>query len=330
MQKIGRKSFWLIVLIILLILPNIISSFYTMHLINVALIYVILTIGYDFVFGRAGQVSFAQVAFFGIGSYFSALLTVDYGLSFWVAMPIAVVASGLIAVILGIPVFRLKGHYLSIATMGLAMIVQQVLINWIDVTHGVLGVKNIPSPSFFGIDLAGDRHYYYLILFFLVASIMVAININKSHVGQSFVALRRGEFGLEAVGVNTMVLKIQAFALSGVYGGLAGALYAHLNGYISPDFYGMSQIIVFLAMMVIGGRCSILGATIGSVLITFLPEWLRFLADYYMAVYAAILILLMIFMPSGLAGLINMLKGRLLAWKKGTAKKGVSMNGDNS
>lgn len=240
-------------------------------------------------------------------------------------LPVALLLTGFLAVILGWSIFRLKGHYLAIATLGLSQIVIQILVNWRAVTHGVMGVKNIPAPSLLGLELATEKQFYYLAFAFALVGLLFARNIIKYHIGQQLIALRGGEFGLETIGINTSKLKILAFALSAVYSGLGGALFAHLTGFTSPDFYGMNQMIVFLAMLIIGGRSSILGASLGAILITFLPEWLRFLKDYYVAVYALILIFLMIFMPSGLVGVIRLVLTNFIPRISNFRKKGASV-----
>lgn len=235
----------------------------------------------------------------------------DYHWTFWQALPAAALAGLTVAVVLGFPVFRLKGHYLAIATLGLSQIVQVVVAAWEPVTHGVLGVRNIPAPQVFGVALDSEVKLLPLLLAFASLAVLVTLAVERSHVGRTFTALRSGEFGLEAVGIRTAQVKVTAFALSGVFGAVAGSLFAHQAGYISPDFFGLGQIIIYLAMLLIGGKGTIPGCLLGATLITFLPEWLRFLQHWYMVVYGVVLILLMIFMPGGLVGLWTAVLRRL-------------------
>lgn len=286
--------------------PNVIPSAYWMRLVNIALINVIAVMGLDFSWGLCGQVSFAQAAFFGIGSYTSAILMVDHGLSFWAALPFVFLVSLAFGIALGLPTLRLRAQYLALATIGFQQVAYLVLESWTPITHGAFGIGTIPVPSVGGFQLNSDRRYYYLILAFIVAASIAYVRIRNSRIGRGMQSVREAELASEAMGVPTTKIKVTAFALSAVYAGIGGALYASLVGYIGPDSFNFAKAVEFVTMLLIGGPGYLAGSLIGAPLLTFVPEWLRFLQTYGSAVDALIIILLLIYRPGGLWGLVRM------------------------
>lgn len=281
---------------------------YYQHLGCVAGVFAILVLGYDFILGRAGQFSFGHIAFFGIGAYTSALLSVNWSVSFWLALPAAALASSLFGLFIGVPVLRLRGPYLAIATLGFAEIVRLVLARWDKVTRGVDGIAGIKAPAIGPLIFDNTVSFYYIILFFLGLMIFIAERIHRGKYGRLLVAIRENELAAEVMGIDTSKGKIMAFVLSALYAGVAGSLYAHLFSYISPETFDIEHAIVVLYMLIIGGSGSTAGAILGAVLLTFLPEWLRFLKDYYLLLYGIGIILMMIFIPYGIIGLIRQLR----------------------
>ncbi|MCL5962240.1 MAG: ATP-binding cassette domain-containing protein, partial [Chloroflexi bacterium] len=311
-HKAVTFALWLALAVIVLVIPQVVTSRYFMGLIVLAGIYSILVLGFNFALGYTGQISLGHAAFYAIGAYTSALLAVNLKLPFWVTLPSSALFAGLSGAAVGLPCLRLRGHYLALATLGLGEIVRLVLQNWIELTKGTSGIRNIPPPSFGSLVLDNNTSFFYLVVLLVALLAFVSWRVERSKFGRSFFAIREQEVAAEAVGINTTSRKVLAFAISAAYAGIAGSLYAHGTTFITPDVFSFEESVIIATMLLIGGIGSVGGALLGSVLITFLPEMLRFLKDWYMLAYGVGIVLLMLFLPSGLFGLIKKLSRNLL------------------
>jgi branched-chain amino acid transport system permease protein len=273
-----------------------------MAVINLAGINVIIALGYFLLLGLTGQLNLAQAGFMGVGAYAAGLLTVKAGWSVWPSALVAVAVAALGGVLLGLPSFRLRGHYLAIATLGFNIIFVLVLRNWETLTNGSDGIPGIPSPVVFGFELGDKSRYYYLVLACVGFCIALAAWLRKSRFGMALQGIREDEIAAMAAGVDVFRYKVFGFALCAAYCGLGGVLYAHLMRFVSPGDFAFSRSFSFLIMSVLGGVQSIAGTVVGAALVTILPEWLRFLEDIYMLIFALSVLFIMIFLPSGLAG----------------------------
>jgi branched-chain amino acid transport system permease protein len=214
--------------------------------------------------------------------------------------------AALFGVLLGIPTLKLSGHYLAVATIGFGIILQLLLVNEIWLTKGSDGITKIPSPWIGSLELKDPGNFFYLAAVSLILFTWGAIHLKDSRVGRALMAIRENEMAAETTGVNTTYYKIMAFALSAGYAGFGGWLFAHsCSHYISPDTFSFDQSVMLLAMAVLGGNRSAIGAIVGATLLTLVPEMLRFLKDSYMMFYAAGIVAIMIYMPSGIAGLVS-------------------------
>jgi ABC-type branched-subunit amino acid transport system ATPase component/ABC-type branched-subunit amino acid transport system permease subunit len=286
--------------------PWVVSSNYWMNLTNLAISFSIACLGLNIVLGYTGQLSLAQAAFWGVGAYTSAILTTRFGMPVWTGMIAAFFVAAFFGVVLGIPTLKLSGHYLAMATIGFGIILQLILINAIWLTGGSDGITKIPSPSIGPLELRDPNVFFYVAALSLLLLTWAAIRLKGSRVGRAFMAIRENEMAAETTGVDSTYYKIMAFALSAGYAGFGGWLFAHSGShYISPDTFSFEQSVMLLAMAVLGGNGSAVGAIVGAVLLTLLPEVLRFLKDSYMMVYAAGIVVVMIFMPGGIAGLVR-------------------------
>jgi branched-chain amino acid transport system permease protein len=291
---------------VVLLLPRFITSSYWLNLINLAISFSIACLGLNIVLGYAGQLSLAQAAFWGVGAYTSAILTTQLGLPVWAGMFAAFFVAALCGVLLGIPTLKLSGHYLAMATIGFGIIVQLILVNEIWLTKGSDGITKIPSPWIGSFELKDPATFFYVAAVSLILLTWGAIHLKNSRVGRAFMAIRENEMAAGATGVDTTYYKIMAFALSAGYAGVGGWLFAHGGShYISPDTFSFEQSVILLVMTVLGGNGSAIGSIVGGTLLTLLPEVLRFLKDSYMMFYAAGIVLIMIFMPRGIAGLVS-------------------------
>lgn len=259
-----------------------------------------LAVGLNLLLGFAGQISLGQAAFYGLGAYFSGVLTATHGWNPWLALLAAAVAVGLLAFGIGFPILKLKGHYLAMATLGFGIIVFIVFNEYVDVTGGPSGLPGIPNLAAAGLTFDNDLKNYYLIWSFALLVILLAVNLVHSRIGRALRAIHDSEVAARVLGVNARLLKVQIFTCSAVISCLAGSLYAHTVTFISPTSFGFHFSVELLTMVVIGGLGSIYGSCLGAVLLTLLPELLRTFQDYDIAVYGMLLIVMTMFLPGGL------------------------------
>lgn len=294
-----------ILLLVMAAAPFLVNPFY-LGVVVLGAVYAIAVLGLYFVMGLTGQLSLAQGAFFGIGAYTAAILSARFGWPFIATMSATVVAGVLVGVVLGYVTLRLTGHYLALATIGLSVIANIVFLQWKPVTNGPDGISGIKPPSIGNFVLSQNFYYYYVVFLVLTVLAAVAWKIKYSRVGRAFLAIREDQLAASATGINVLNFKVLAFTLSTVYGAIAGGLYAHgLTHYISPDNFVFDLSVSMLVMLLLGGQATVPGAIVGAVLVTALPEGLRFLNQYYLAVYGLAVILLVIFLPQGIWGWLD-------------------------
>ena len=291
-----------ILLIALLALPLLLPGQYLLQLVNLGLISLIVVLGLNFITGYCGQINFAQAAFWGIGAYVTAILTLK-GLSFWLAVPVSVLATALCSLLLGIPTLRLRAYYLAMATIAFGEIVQLVLVHWEPVTGGTSGLRNVPGVSIGGHLLVGNTQHYYFLLAWCGLALWLSLRVRASRIGRAMIALRDSEIAAEVMGVDTVRMKMLGLGLSSAYAGLAGSLYVGYVNYVSPDLFSNAQAVLFFVMLVIGGVGSAFGAVLGTIVLTALPEALRFLKEWYLVLYGVGVILMISFLPDGLVSI---------------------------
>jgi len=294
---------------VIMFLPNLLDTGNMTHVLF-GMIYAIAVLGLHYILGLTGQMSLAQAAFWGIGAYTSGILTTRVpGLSPWLGLVAGALTATAFGMLLGIPTLRLKGHYLAMATIGFGIIINLVLLNWTEVTGGADGVRALPYFSILDFKLDTLSRYYYLVLAFLLLLAGAAWRLRRTRVGRSLLAIRENELAAETMGINTTLYKVLAFSLGACYAGISGVLFAHLPNvrYISPDTFSFAQSVTFLAMLVLGGSDSVFGAIFGAIFLNYFPEWLRDLKTGYLAVYGAGVMLIMVFLPVGVVGLIEQL-----------------------
>lgn len=287
-----------------LILPIIFFSMdYFMHVLIMIAIYVMLAQSLNLVMGCGGQSQLGHAAFFGIGAYFTGLLIAKAGWDFWVTLPIAFVGTAIIGLLIGLPSIRVSGDYLGIVTLGFGEITRLVLTNWDSLTNGPMGVPGIPTPSLFGFSLDSKISFFYLVTFFAGATWFIMNRLINSKFGFQLLAIRTDERGAEVLGVNIGLIKVTAFALSAAFAGVAGSIYSSYFSFISPDSFLFTDSLAVLCMVVVGGMGNMAGVVIGAVILTIAPEMFRFLGDYRMLLYGALLTVMVIFRPMGIWGL---------------------------
>lgn len=286
--------------VVVILAGMLVTNAYYLQVLTFIGIHTLLALGLNMLMGYAGQISLGHAAFYGIGAYTSAILTVHLGISPWLALPAAILVAMLVAYLIGMPTLKLSGYYLGMGTLGFGMIVHILLREWSSVTGGASGFVGIPPLSLGPISFAEERNYFYLVWAFVLLGIVICRRIIDSRVGRGLRAIHDGEKAAMAVGVNTSQLKLQVFILSAAFTALAGFLYAHLVYFISPGSFDFVASIRMVTMVVIGGMASIWGALLGASLLTLLPEWLHSFSEFEMLVYGLILMSVMIFLPRGL------------------------------
>ena len=300
-----RAAAWLIALLALAAAPAVVSS-YALHILSTLGIAVILALGLNILMGYAGQVSLANAAFFGIGAYGVAVLGNGTGFTFWLALPLVTLATAAIGLLVGLPALRVSSHYLALATLAFVWTVQVVLINWVNVTGGSPGLATSRAAMGLGVFQA-DWAYYLLILAVTAAMVALAIGIVHSSTGRAFTAIRDNENAAEIMGVNLARYKTMAFAINAFYCAVAGGLQAGLVRFLDPYEFGLWPSIWHLLYIVVGGLGTITGSILGPIVLVSLPEALRTFAEYRELIFAIVLLLTLIYLPGGLAGLASRL-----------------------
>ncbi|WHH58050.1 branched-chain amino acid ABC transporter permease [Petroclostridium sp. X23] len=304
--------------ILLLLIPLFVKNSYYRMLFDQTLINIMVVLGLNFITGLTGQTNLGMAGIFAAGAYTSALFTTKLHFSPWIGLILAIMMGLIVGIVLGWPSLRIKGIYLALTTIGFAEIVRLLLTNLAGITGGTQGVMSIPPYNLFGIKIDNERAYYYLLLGILIMLIMLSLRIINSKWGRAFKAIRDNDEAVEACGINIAEIKIIAFCLSTVYACIAGALYAHLMGYINPSDFNIDLSVKYLMMLMLGGIGSVPGSIIGGIVVTTLPEYLRFLKDYYWLIFSVIVLIIVITLPHGLVSIFK----NPFKQKKGNAKGG--------
>ncbi len=307
-----RENLFLIILALLIILiPLFVKNNYYFTVMNVAGLNTIVVVGLNLLIGFAGQISLGHAAFYGMGAYLSAILTVTYHFPPWPSMAMAMLATGVVAYCVGYPSLKLRGHYLVMATLGFNIIVNIFMVELDNITGGPSGFPGIPNLSIGKLIFDNDFKNFYLIWTFAFFSILASLNLVNSRVGRALKAIHGSEVAANTLGVDTDKYKTKVFVLSAIFASLSGSLYAHYLTFISPrsfDFYYSIQVVT---MVIVGGMGSIWGAFFGAGLLTVLSEMLHVAEKYNIIVYGTILTLVLVSLPEGvIVGLYHFYRRR--------------------
>ncbi len=294
--------------LLIALLPVFVRSSYLLTIMIFIGLHTILTIGLCLLMGYAGQVSLGHAAFYGLGAYASAIATATYDLSPWLGILLSIALTGSIAFAIAQPIFKLKGHYLAMATLGLGYIVYIFFTEASFLTGGPSGLTGVPYLSIAGWAFDRDIKYYYLVWTAVMVVLVASLNIVNSRVGRALRAIHGSEVAAQSVGVNTARLKAQVFVISAIYAGLAGSLYAHYVTFVNPSPFGFHFSVTLVVMASVGGVATVWGAPFGAGVVTVLTEALRAVVprlldhasgEYEIIAFGALLMLIMIFMPQG-------------------------------
>ena len=324
--KIGLQ---ILAIALFFLIPMLEENRYRIFILTRMAINITAALGLSVLIGFTGQMSLGHAAFFGIGAYASAILTKNFGFSFWIALPVVCLLNFVIGLIIGRPALRLKGLYLSLATLGFAELIQLVMSQWKNVTGGWNGFGNIPAPTIGPLSFAKEHQFYYIAIVMALITVFATYRIINSRTGRAMIAIREDELAAESSGVNTTKYKVLAFAISTLFAGLGGSLYAHSVKFISPDSFTINESVVFLSIVVIGGRIgSIPGTIIAGIVLTLVPELLRTFSLYQAMLYGLVIIIIMNLLPDGIGGIINEVSKRLRLRHKSKPKNDGQIGGE--
>lgn len=271
----------------------------------------LVAMGLCLLMGYAGQISLGHASFVGLGAYVSGVMTAKYGLNPWACMFLGVLTSAAIAVLIGGPSLKLRGHYLAMATLAFCIIITVIFNESMAWTGGPDGLAFIPGLDIFGYHLDSVVKYYYLVWLIVTLALALCLNVIGSRVGLALKSIHDSEMAASAVGVNVAKYKIYVFVLSAVMASVAGSLYAHYLNFINPASFDLFVSIKLIIMIILGGLYSLWGAIIGATLITFLNyEWLHYFEEAEVMVYGAIILLVVIFLPDGIVSIPEKIGGR--------------------
>jgi branched-chain amino acid transport system permease protein len=310
--------------LLVLVAPPFLKN-YGIYLLSYWLIFVIATMGLNLTVGYAGQKSLGHAAFFGIGAYTVAIM-MKAGISFWLGLPAAALICFVTGVVLGFPALRVQTIYLAFATLGFNTAIWLVMRNEEWLTGGTFGINGIERPSLFGFSLEGNLAYYYFVLGTAVVMAALQWGLLRSPWGKAFTALRDNPIRAESLGINTRSYTLLSFAIGAVYAGVAGALFASLVQFIEPAPFTVGASIMMYLMVVVGGPGYFLGPLLGSAVGVILPEWLRFAQAWYLFVFGAAVVLLMIWLPDGLLSIPDRIKAKRIAREASAARAAAANN----
>lgn len=309
MKKIKFKPSSFLIFIAAAIFVAVIPSVnqgYSMMILNLGLIYSIATYGLSVMLGLGGQLSFAAVSFMGLGAYFTAnLCSGRFG--FWVdsslTLLLVLLVSTVVAFLIGMILFRLSGTYFTFGTIGLVQVTWSFYLSYKPLFGGPDGISNVATLKIFGWSPANYNQWFYILVVIVLIVALLVERIRRSQLGRSLSAIRDNEIAAQTLGINVYQTKVIAFTIAGVLAALSGALYAMHSQFVSSDMFTFERATSYIIMAMLGGVNNTFGVLVGSVLVTMLPEWLRGMQKYLQLIYGVGVILLMVFMPMGLAGL---------------------------
>jgi len=315
--RLSRRGWFLVAALAIAVTPLVFQDSYWRTNLIICALNVMLAIGLDFILGYAGQLNLGHSAFYGIGAYASTLLIMKLGVPFWAAFVLAMALAGIAGMALSIFAVRLRGHYLAIASLGFAVIVHQVLINWISLTQGPLGIYAIRPPPPIAIpglpviSFGNPANMFWLVAGFALLFYLLLQQLVRSPIGETLTAIREDEVSAASLGINCTAWKVFAFGVGSAIAGAAGAFYAAFVGTLVPDAFIITESFTILAMVIVGGMGTLIGPVWGAILLTLLPEVLRGFGDLRLVLYGLALTLVVLFLPGGLVQASQILRARL-------------------
>jgi ABC-type branched-subunit amino acid transport system ATPase component/ABC-type branched-subunit amino acid transport system permease subunit len=288
------RALWAGLFVAAAALPLLTANTYYLYVASSVGLLTIVTAGLNVLIGFTGQMSLGHAGFYAIGAYAAGVTSVRLGLSPWLGVPVAVLVAAAVGAVVAGAALRVTGPYLAMVTIAFGIIVEGILVEWVSVTNGPGGIFNIPKPPL--------GHAYWIILAVAALALILLANLRRSAWGRALLAVKGSDVAAESLGLSAYYVRIVAFTVSAGFAGAAGGLFAHLNGYISPDSFGLQTSILFLLALLFGGEGRVAGPLLGSVVLTVLPEFLTSLTDYRLILYGSLLMVSIYWLPQGLVG----------------------------
>jgi branched-chain amino acid transport system permease protein len=326
----------LVALLVLPWLPIGDSSNYILRVLTLTMLYMILALGLNIVPGFNGLLDLGFVGFYGIGAYTAGLLTVHFGISFWIIVPLAALNGAMWGILLGAPTLRLTGDYFAIVTFGFSELVVMTMRNELWLTRGPMGLPGIQPPSVFGHPLTKDWEYFYLIIAMLMLVIFVVTRLRDSKIGRAWFAIRENEIAAQCCGINLIQYKVTAFAISASIGAAGGAFFANWFSFLHPDMFKFWESVLILCLIVLGGLGSVIGTMLGALTLIPLSEILRAVLpqEFFNArflIYGLVLVMMMRLRPDGILPFVRdqenkarLAAARLASYLSSTATRDAS------
>lgn len=297
-----KKILGVLILFVSILLPAADASEFILRIVITSMIYAIAAMGNMLIVGYTGLLTCGHGAFYGLGAYITALLSVKAGFSFLACLLFTLAGAAVFGVLISIPCLRVEEDFLSLITIAFAQIFLTVVKNWKSVTGGTSGVTAIPAPEIFGFSFSSQKSFYYLVLILLLIVYCLLKNLGSSHIGRAMMAVRDDSIGAQAVGINVNKYKILAFAIGSAAGGIGGALIAYYLQYVGPTSFTLDVSFLFMQMIILGGLGSFEGAILGAFFFTIVPEVFRPLAVYRMGLGGLVMLLVVLIRPQGILG----------------------------
>lgn len=298
------KSVYLMVLagIFVLIFPQLTDNQYFLHIAIRILIYVLLASSLNIIVGYTGQYNIGQAGFYAIGAYTAAILATRAGYGFLVILPLCGIFAATLSLALGFPTLRLRGIFFAFTTLGFSEVVRLTILNWRTLTRGTFGIPGIPLPQIFQLQISTNVQFYYLGLILIAIMLFISHRVINSRIGRAWVAIREDEDAARAMGIDTFKFKIINLLYGTFWAGIAGGFFAYFSGYISADSFVLDESFAILAMVLVGGKGTLLGPIVGAVILTILPEMVREIARYRLVIFGLAILIMVHYRPQGIAG----------------------------
>lgn len=319
LEKIKKNRTVLIgILLLACVAAYMLQERYLAMILDYICLYTIAVTGLDILFGYTGQVSFGHAGFYAIGAYGSALMSINLGIPPIISILLGAILALVFGVLIAFPASRLVKHFLSLLTIAFGQMVYTFIVGAAWLTKGPSGIVNIPKVSVFGMTIKGYQMYFWLVLAATILVLISKYHIINSRIGRAFIAVRENPHAAAGMGINVAQYKILAFAISAFLAGLAGAFYAHMVGFISPDTFTNAQSNMFMTMLLFGGIATMTGSLIGATIITIVTELLQSFASAQTLIYAVFILIVLFYLPNGIVGLWDKIRDGL---KKRVSKK---------
>lgn len=299
LQHQRNRMVVLMVMAALAMVIPLVANNYMLEVLTNAWFYTILCLGLNIVVGYAGLLDLGYAAFFAVGAYTTGILTSKFGVNFWLTIPAAVACSMLAGIIIGGPTLRLRSDYLAIVTLGFGEIVRIIARN-LEITGGASGLIGIDRPFFFGIELSQGIHFYYVFLLLAILACFVSYRLQNSRLGRAWQYVREDEDAAEAMGINRVGVKLYAYVIGAMFGGVAGCFFAAKMTAISPETFTFAQSVLILLGVVLGGMGKIPGVIVGAFALVLFPEVFRGLGSMRMLIFGIVMLIIMLYRPEGI------------------------------